>query len=294
MKMYFYRGRRTNFGDELNPWLWPRVLPGFFDDDERSLFLGIGSILYDFLPVEPAKIVFGAGYGGYTAVPRLDDRWAFYFVRGRLTAERLGLDPMLGIGDSAILIRSCEVPRPVPRYAASFMPHWESAIDGSWEGAARAAGLHYIDPCGPVETVLDDILRSTVIVTEAMHGAIVADALRVPWVAVKPLQPAHRWKWQDWASALDLDLQYAPLRPSNALELSLAFVSGNKQRAKRLRGRPRLRTLLGDRFRDWAARSLQRAAARDPQLSHDTAIDRAHSRMLEQLARLRRDYPSAA
>ena len=52
MKMYFYRGRRPNFGDELNDWLWPPLLPGFFDDDERELFIGIGSTLYDFLPRE--------------------------------------------------------------------------------------------------------------------------------------------------------------------------------------------------------------------------------------------------
>ena len=107
MKMYFYRGRRPNFGDELNIWLWPRLLPGFFDDDERELFIGIGSTLIDFLPRESRKIVFGAGYGGYTAVPPIDERWRFYFVRGRLTAAALGLDADLGMGDAAILVRSC-------------------------------------------------------------------------------------------------------------------------------------------------------------------------------------------
>jgi len=104
MKMYFYRGRRPNFGDELNVWLWPRLLPGFFDDDERELFIGVGSTLFDFLPRESRKIVFGAGYGGYTAVPAIDERWRFYFVRGRLTAAALGLDAGLGVGDAAILV----------------------------------------------------------------------------------------------------------------------------------------------------------------------------------------------
>ena len=112
MKMYFYRGRRPNFGDELNVWLWPRLLPGFFDADERELFIGVGSTLFDFLPPQSRKIVFGAGYGGYTAVPAIDERWRFYFVRGRLTAAALGLDARLGVGDAAILVRSCVLGRP--------------------------------------------------------------------------------------------------------------------------------------------------------------------------------------
>ena len=105
MKMYSSRG--PNFGDALNEWLWPRLLPDFFDGDESALFLGIGSILYDFLPRNARKVVFGSGYGGYTPVPHIDDRWAFYFVRGPVTARTLGLDPSLAIGDAAILVRSC-------------------------------------------------------------------------------------------------------------------------------------------------------------------------------------------
>src|SRR5690242_12985669 len=69
MKMFAYRGKHENFGDELNHWLWERLLPGFFDDDESQLFLGIGSILYDNFDPNMQKIVFGSGYGGYTNPP---------------------------------------------------------------------------------------------------------------------------------------------------------------------------------------------------------------------------------
>lgn len=83
MKMFAYRGKHENFGDELNHWLWERLLPGFFDDDESQLFLGIGSILYDNFDPNMQKIVFGSGYGGYTNPPKVDRNWTFYFVRGR-------------------------------------------------------------------------------------------------------------------------------------------------------------------------------------------------------------------
>jgi hypothetical protein len=291
MKMYFYRGRRPNFGDELNVWLWPRLLPGFFDDDERELFIGIGSTLYDFLPSESHKIVFGAGYGGYTTVPAIDDRWRFYFVRGRLTAAALGLDADLGVGDAAILVRSCVV-RPARKvHRISFMPHWESAADGEWAKATPAAGLHYIDPCDTVENVLMQIQESEVLVAEAMHGAIVADALRVPWISVRPIQPPNRAKWHDWASALDVPLRWSCVSPSNALELAMSLTGRRKRYAARIRARgQRLRAVGSGAFKELAARSLARAASQEPSLSSDAAIDRAHTRMLEALDRLKTDF----
>ncbi|MGH8638524.1 MAG: polysaccharide pyruvyl transferase family protein [Burkholderiales bacterium] len=290
MKMYFYRGRRPNFGDELNGWLWPRLLPGFFDDNDRELFIGIGSTLFDFLPRESRKIVFGAGYGGYTAAPEIDKRWLFYFVRGRLTAAALGLDAHLAVGDAAILVRSCVAP-PVPKsYRISFMPHWQSAADGLWAEASRAAGLHYIDPCDTVDNVLTQVQASGTLVAEAMHGAIVADALRVPWIPIRPVQPPNRAKWHDWVSALDVPLHWARVMPSSALELAMSL-AGRKRYADRIRVRgQRLRAFAPNAFAELAARSLARAAAREPSLSSDAAIDRAHTRMLEALDRLKTDF----
>jgi succinoglycan biosynthesis protein ExoV len=294
MKMYYYRGRRPNFGDELNVWLWPRLIPGFFDEDERELFIGIGSTLFDFLdflPRESRKIVFGAGYGGYTRVPSIDERWQFYFVRGRLTAAALGLDAALAIGDAAILVRSCVTPATDKKHRVSFMPHWESAADGEWASATRDAGFHYIDPCDAVENVLTQIQQSDVLVAEAMHGAIVADALRVPWIPVRPLQPPNRAKWHDWASALNVPIRWGRVAPSNALELAMSMTGHRKRHAARIRARgQKLRAILPGTFRELAARSLVRVSGREPTLSPDVAIERAHTRMLDALERLKADF----
>jgi exopolysaccharide glucosyl ketal-pyruvate-transferase len=291
MKMFFYRGRRPNFGDELNVWLWPRLLPGFFDDDERQLFIGVGSTLFDYFPSDSRKIVFGAGYGGYTAVPAIDERWQFYFVRGRLTAAALGLDEGLGVGDAAIIVRSCMARTARKTHRISFMPHWQSAADGHWAEASRAAGLHYIDPCDSVENVLTQIQESEVLVSEAMHGAIVADALRVPWTAVRPIQAPNRAKWHDWASALDLTLRWTHVSPSSALEFALSLTGRRKHFADRLRARgQRLQAIAPGAFKELASRSLARVALQEPSLSSDTAIDRAHTRMLEALEKLKTDF----
>ena len=44
------------------------------------------------MPDAPKKLVFGTGFG-YGGVPRLDESWIFYCVRGPRTARALGLDP---------------------------------------------------------------------------------------------------------------------------------------------------------------------------------------------------------
>ena len=58
MKLVFFRGKVPNFGDELNLYVWPALLPaGFLDEDEDELFVGIGSIIGDHLPAHARKYV---------------------------------------------------------------------------------------------------------------------------------------------------------------------------------------------------------------------------------------------
>jgi Polysaccharide pyruvyl transferase len=290
MKMYYYKSSERNFGDELNVWLWPRLLPNFFDEDDQTLFLGIGSIIFDFFPHRARKIVFGAGYGGYTPLPKIDDSWQFYFVRGQRTAEMLGLDRGLALGDAAILLRSCIERRPERKHPISFMPHWESKVDGNWPAVCKLAGMHYIDPCAKVEDVLDDIMSSGLVITEAMHGAIVSDALRIPWLPIFPLQSKHRMKWLDWASALGISVEPSKLDASNALELSLSMTNGSKVWSGRLRKRAQLlRKVASSHFIERAAEGLSRIAKITPSLSSDAAIERAHEAMIDKLGILRRD-----
>ena len=279
MKMYFYRGRRPNFGDELNIWLWPRLLPGFFDNDERELFIGTGSHAVRFPTTRVPEIVFGAGYGGYTAVPAIDKRLRFYFVRGRLTAAALGLDADLGVGDAALLVRSCV--SLTARKVHKISVHAALGERGGWPMGGgqprRRPPLHR--PVRHGRKCPDPIQESEVLVAEAMHGAIVADALRVPWIAVRPIQPPNRAKWHDWASALDVTLRWERVAPSNALELAMSLTGRSKRHAGGIRARgQRLRAIGSSAFKELAARSLAGVASREPSLSSDAAIERAHTR----------------
>ena len=204
----------TNFGDELNTVLWPKLLgDSFFDDDSGVMFLGIGSLLgwpKTGDPTRRHRIVFGSGAAFAEAAQRepADERWHFYGVRGPSTVEAYGLDPLLGITDPAILVAQC-YERHDPTHRFGYMPHLAEAREWSsmLSDVCEQMGVRYIDPRDDVESVIAAIGSVSVMVAEAMHSAIVADALRVPWVPVYTTRRPHRFKWTDWCSSMDLEYQ---------------------------------------------------------------------------------------
>lgn len=292
MKLTYYRGDVPNFGDELNATMWDHILPrGFLDDDPAELFIGIGSIIQHDYPATARKVVVGSGYGGYTRMPDVHDgTWDIRFVRGPQTAEALGIDPSLAIVDAAVLLRATPLPDPAAGIDVAFMPHFESLERGNWQKVCALAGIRLIDPTRPPAEVIAEVRGARMLITEAMHGAIVADALRTPWIGVRTMHAVHRYKWLDWARSLGIDHRPAFLFPSNGREAWAAATgrSGSGPRARRVFGSPAARPVNGA-IHHIAAESLRRLARREPQLSSDAAIGRATDMALAAVDRLVRD-----
>lgn len=208
MKLYYYN-LEENFGDSLNPWLWSQLLPDIFDEDASTIFVGIGTILNNLIPHKPTKVVFGAGVGYGNRKPVIDNRWKIYCVRGPLSAQALALSPNLALTDPAVLIKNLWQPKERKNHPVSFMPHVGSIKYWDWKSFCESLDIHYIDPQADIERVLHDIDCSELLIAEAMHGAIVADALRIPWIPVRINKFILEFKWYDWCQSVGLD--YAPV-----------------------------------------------------------------------------------
>lgn len=274
MKLTYFASNPSNFGDALNPYIWSHVLPdGFLDDDESELFVGIGSILWDSYPKDAVKHVVGSGYGGYTGKPDLKDgSWNVLFLRGPRTADLFGLPAETVVCDGAVLIADIPLPAPAFGIDVAFMPHFESIEHGFWQQVCAMAGVTFIDPRGDVEQVLSQIKGAKVLVSEAMHGVIIADTLRTPWIPIEPLYNLHRAKWYDWAEAMNVELKFSRLPPTSLRALYHQL-------------RPGQETWRGQKLNDWkpfapinavlvrrAAKRLLAAAKTRPSLSHDGVV----------------------
>lgn len=232
MKIIYYQSPNGNFGDDLNAVLWKEVLsPACFDVDDAVL-LGIGSIFrHDFLSeaATDLKRVFVLGSGAGTGpLPQLwpNAHWSILGVRGPLTANLIGV-PGAAITDGAALLATTPdlLPKTGTRNEVAFMPHYNSVLYSRWPEICTELGLTYIDAHWPVAKTLELITRARLVVTEAMHGAIVADTLRIPWVPVVCSPAILPFKWIDWTESLDLDFRPVALPASSAWEALKNFKS---------------------------------------------------------------------
>jgi succinoglycan biosynthesis protein ExoV len=234
MKLFYYKDPIGNFGDDVNPFIWYSLAPELFDDDGSEVLVGIGTLINTRAPVAPTKYVFGSGVG-YHQFPRIDDKWQFYCVRGPLSAQRLGLDPSLAITDPAVLLTQIVPDRHVKKTGmVSFMPHHASSRFADWRDLCEKAGVNYIDPSCDINEAMFQIRQSRLVIAEAMHAAIVADAFRVPWVPVACYDHILDFKWEDWCQSLKMP--YKPQKIASIFDMERDFTLEQKAKTGIKRG----------------------------------------------------------
>ncbi|MER2491875.1 polysaccharide pyruvyl transferase family protein [Catenovulum sediminis] len=210
MQLEYFRAKHNNFGDDLNPWLWEKLIPT--NKNSHQVLVGIGTLLR---PELVSKLkgkevhIFSSG-AWLNADIQFPDSWKIHAVRGQHTKKCLEVEDV-ALGDGAYLLPLVDMPPASKMPDICFMPHHESLDLFDWEALCEEIGIGFISPRDDVETVLSQMQGTKKLITEAMHGAIVADVLRIPWFAVSFSPNFEEKKWHDFGSALNLKIKIQPL-----------------------------------------------------------------------------------
>ena len=202
MQLFYFKDVLGNFGDDLNPWVWSRLIPNAIDEDQDTIFIGIGTLINHRIPITPFKHVFGSGVG-YGHLPKIDNKFEFHAVRGYESAKALGLSPDKVVTDSAIFVRALfDQSIYEKKWRFGFMPTGETEKNFDWRPVCNDLNVNYISCHLPVAQALKEISLCNVMICEAMHGAIVSDSLGIPWIPVRCNENISEFKWRDWLSSL--------------------------------------------------------------------------------------------
>ncbi len=218
MKLLHYRGAVPNFGDDLNADLWPALAPGLFDEDASVRFAGIGTIIG--MDCDPsAKLhVFSSGVGNDPVERWLDRDVTYWCVRGPLSCRVLNLPPTVALTDGAILTPFASG---FPRAASGgkavlIIPHFQSMQDPGWDTVAEQTGFELLDPRADAQSVIAKIASARLVLTESLHGAILADTYGIPWSVFATSRNFGSTKFLDWCLSLELDFSLTYVPPPNA------------------------------------------------------------------------------
>jgi succinoglycan biosynthesis protein ExoV len=200
-----------NFGDDINPFLLNKLLdPSILASDDICV-IGIGTILNsdnaERVSQYRRKVVFSSGTGYGEALTGLDDSWDIACVRGPNTAAVMGLPPSKAICDGAILLSDYFDPLvESKRSGIVFIPHIRThwGVGECLRPICDDLGWRYLTPDMPAEDFIEIVRSASLVITEAMHGAILADTMRVPWIAVA-LHQHNDFKWRDWFLSIEED-----------------------------------------------------------------------------------------
>ena len=224
MAIYFYNHYSTkygsrNFGDDINPFLLGSLFSKALIDSPQICIVGIGTILATGISEKVAhyerKIVFSSGVAYDRLTEDFDAGWDFVCVRGPKTRAVLNLPEDTGICDGAILLADFFPPRATSqREGIVFIPH----VNTDWAAGemlrriCRESRLAYLCPDAPAEHFIEMVRGASLVITEAMHGAILADAMRTPWIPMHFLNHTQ-FKWEDWFASVELPYASHHLHP---------------------------------------------------------------------------------
>jgi len=216
---------QPNFGDDMNPYFFEKLIetPIRLASQGQPHLLGIGSILNT---ANRESIIIGCGLLSADMAPKAIPK-RIISLRGFLTAESIDYDPG-HYGDPALLTASLFPRSGKPAYRLGLIPHhsqtkrWKTIFDNDFINDSQdmlrfpAGGkstkdfansllkkdVLYIDPGWSPLRVINAIAQCEGILSQSLHGLIIADAYGIPngWLAPAPTMPGFDFKFADYYS----------------------------------------------------------------------------------------------
>lgn len=204
--LWIYQAEPRNFGDQLNFDLVSNLVDvpvGRVDPKSRKqfpdVFFVVGSV-FEHIHSEQSQ-VWGAGMIGENNFPKTLPK-KIHAVRGPLTFERLktiNLDVPEVFGDPALLVPKIYKPNVQKKYRFGVVAHaFDQTLENAWR--LRQQGGLWIDVCGGIQYLIDQMMACDFIVSSSLHGLIIADAYGLPnlWVEFSSRVEGNGFKFRDY------------------------------------------------------------------------------------------------
>lgn len=167
---------------------------------EKADLVAIGSILERMeRPGAPVSVWRSGLRSGASPEEDTEREIRYLAVRGKLTADRLGINGQVPMGDPGLLAREV-FGDPVKKQDIVYVPHFSELAQ--WSRLTQfcdAVGARLILPTAKPQNVVREIGSARVVFSASLHGIIVADSYGVPVVPLLPFSGAESpFKYLDY------------------------------------------------------------------------------------------------
>lgn len=206
IRLYYWK-ELPNAGDYYSCWLASKVFcQGVTYEDQNPNLAVVGSIL-DHKHLTNDTIVWGCGWHNYKVSDfcRITNKANFKAVRGRLTAEYLGLDlKKVALGDPGLLASKFYTPKNKPIKKACLICH---KLDYAKLSALYGKQIDVISMAtNDITGIFELINQYEFVLSTSLHGIIFAHSFGIPALHVEYNNVGSRdnFKFKDYYSVLDI------------------------------------------------------------------------------------------
>lgn len=226
IKIYYYKTRR-NVGDYYGWWLIHKLLPNHQIKYSRHPdIICCGSIID--LKFPKKTLCWGCGiHNQYDNPPYTMNKSAYYAVRGKLTAKRIGLKN-IPTGDPGTLAPLFYSPRKTKKkYKYAIVSHYFDSHRLQRKFGKRCLVISTIT--NDVESFLDKLSQCEFIFSSSLHGIIFSHALGIPAIHIedKKLESRGNFKFKDYYS--NLDIPYTKFKVTDNLDFVNKYIKEPKK-----------------------------------------------------------------